>query len=61
MTTSEKVIKNKLGLLELSQQLGNVSRACKIWATAATASTASRNYTSRAENSRYRRYRAASR
>ncbi len=32
MTTSEKVIKNKLGLLELSQQLGNVSRACKIMA-----------------------------
>ena len=30
MTTSEKVIKNKLRLLELSQQLGNVSRACKI-------------------------------
>ena len=30
MTTSEKVIKNKLGLLKLSQQLGNVSRACKI-------------------------------
>ena len=30
MTISEKVIKNKLGLLELSQQLGNVSRACKI-------------------------------
>ena len=30
MTTAEKVIKNKLGLLELSHQLGNVSRACKI-------------------------------
>ena len=30
MTISEKVIKNKLGLLELFQQLGNVSRACKI-------------------------------
>lgn len=30
MTTTEKVIRNKLGLLELSQQLGNVSRACKI-------------------------------
>ncbi len=30
MTASEKVIKNKLGLLELSQQLGNVSRTCKI-------------------------------
>ena len=36
MTTSEKVIKNKLGLLELSQQLGNVSRACKIMAIAVT-------------------------
>ncbi len=30
MITSEKVIKNKLGLLELSQQLGDVSRAYKI-------------------------------
>ena len=30
MTTSGKVIKNKLGLLELSKQLGNISRACKI-------------------------------
>jgi len=31
MTTQEKIIKNKLGLLELSKQLGNVSRACKIF------------------------------
>jgi hypothetical protein len=30
MSTEEKVIKNKLGLLELSNRLGNVSRACKI-------------------------------
>ena len=30
MTTAEKVIKNKLGLLELSQQLGKISRTCKI-------------------------------
>ena len=30
MTTSEKVIKNKLGLLELSKQLGNISCACRI-------------------------------
>ena len=29
--TSLKVIKNKLGLLELSKELGNVSRACKIF------------------------------
>ena len=31
MTTEEKIIKNKLGLLELAKQLGNVSRACKIF------------------------------
>ena len=30
MTTEEKIIKNKLGLLELARQLGNVSQACKI-------------------------------
>jgi transposase InsO family protein len=30
MTTAEKVIKNKLGLINLAEQLGNVSQACKI-------------------------------
>ena len=30
MTTEEKIIKNKLGLLRLAEQLGNVSQACKI-------------------------------
>ena len=30
MTQTEKVIKPKLGLLELARQLGNVSQACKI-------------------------------
>jgi hypothetical protein len=30
MTQIEKVIKPKLGLLELARQLGNVSQACKI-------------------------------
>lgn len=30
MSTQEKIIKNKLGLLKLAQQLGNVSQACKI-------------------------------
>ena len=30
MTTEEKVIKNKLGLLELARQLGNVAQACRI-------------------------------
>ena len=31
MTTSDKIIKNKLGLLQLAEQLGNVSQACKIF------------------------------
>ncbi|MBI53955.1 MAG: IS481 family transposase, partial [Alcanivorax sp.] len=30
MTTDEKVARRKLSLLELAQDLGNVSRACKV-------------------------------
>jgi len=30
MTTEEKIIKNKVGLLRLAEELGNVSQACKI-------------------------------
>ena len=30
MTTDQKVIKNKLGLLNLAQMLGNVSEACRV-------------------------------
>lgn len=30
MTTQQKIIKNKLGVLELAQHLGNVSKACKV-------------------------------
>jgi transposase InsO family protein len=30
MTTVEKVIKNKMGLIKLAEHLGNVSQACKI-------------------------------
>jgi transposase InsO family protein len=30
MTTEQKVIKNKVGLLSLAQTLGNVSQACKV-------------------------------
>ena len=29
MTQEQKIIRAKLGLLELAKQLGNVSRACK--------------------------------
>lgn len=30
MSTEEKVIKNKVGLLKLSELLGSVSEACKV-------------------------------
>ena len=30
MTTAEKVIKTKVGLLGLGKQLGNVSKACRV-------------------------------
>src|SRR5512144_2505541 len=30
MTTEQKIIKTKVGVLELAKQLGNVSRACRI-------------------------------
>jgi len=30
MTTEEKIIKNKLGLIKLARTLGNVSQACKV-------------------------------
>ena len=30
MTTKEKIIKNKLGLINLAHRLGNVSQACKV-------------------------------
>jgi hypothetical protein len=30
MTQEQKVIRAKVGLLELAKQLGNVSRACKV-------------------------------
>ena len=30
MTTNQKLIKNKIGLLNLAEELGNVARACKV-------------------------------
>ena len=32
MTTEQKIIRAKVGLLELAKQLGNVSQACKMMA-----------------------------
>lgn len=31
MTVEQKIIKNKLGLLKLAKELGNISQACKIF------------------------------
>lgn len=49
----EKIVKPKLGLLELAKQLGSVSQACpalriRSWDIAGTASIGSRSFTSRA-------------
>ena len=30
LNTSDKIIKHKVGLLNLAEELGNVSRACKV-------------------------------
>jgi hypothetical protein len=30
MSTEQKVIKHKIGLLRLAEELGNASRACKV-------------------------------
>ncbi len=60
MTTSEKVIKNKLGLLELSQQLGNVSRACKIMGYSRDSFIVSKSCMNKAVKSPCRRFPAAS-
>jgi hypothetical protein len=53
MTTEQKIIRAKVGLLELAKQLGNV--------TAATAFTGSRNSTTTAASWRCRRSAAKSR
>jgi hypothetical protein len=71
MTQEQKIIRVKLGLLELAKQLGNVSQACKhlgnvsqackMMGTAATASTGSRSCTTKAVSWLYRRSVGASR
>ena len=30
MTVNDKIIRNKLGLLNLAEELGNVSKACRV-------------------------------
>ena len=51
MTQEPKIIRAKLGLLELAKQLGNVSRACREglgWRTALVAAVEGPDYRPRA-------------
>ena len=55
MTTEQKIIRAKVGLLELAKQLGNVSQACKIMGYSQRQLTGSRNSTTTAASWRCRR------
>jgi hypothetical protein len=44
MTIQEKIIKPKLGLLELAKQLGNVSQACNVMGSLVTHFIVSRSF-----------------
>jgi hypothetical protein len=61
MTTAEKVIKTKVGLLELDKQLGNVSKACRVMGYSRDSFIGSRISTRPAEKQRCKRFRGASR
>jgi hypothetical protein len=45
MTKEQKIIRAKVGLLELARQLGNVSQACKMMGSSRDSSIASRSFT----------------
>ena len=62
MTTDQKIIRAKAGLLDLAKQLGDVGQACKIMGfEPASASTGSRTSTTKAVNWRCRRSAGANR
>ena len=61
MTKDQKVIRNKIGLLELAKQLGNVSQACKIMGYSRDSFSGSRSCTTKAGSWRFRRSAARSR
>jgi hypothetical protein len=47
MTTEQKIIKTKVGMLELAKQLGNVSKACQLLGYSRDSFIGSRNSTRR--------------
>jgi len=55
MTTEQKIIRAKVGLLELAKQLGNVSQACKMMGYSRDSFYPSRSSTTKAASWRYRR------
>ena len=59
MTTAEKVIKTKVGLLELGKQLGNVSKACRVMGYSRDSFYRFRISTRPAEKQRCKRFRGA--
>jgi hypothetical protein len=61
MTTEQKIIKTKVGVLELAKQLGNVSRACQLMGYSGTAFIGSKNSMRQVARPRCRRSRARSR
>ena len=61
MNQEQKVIRVKVGVLELAKQLGNVSQACRVMVTAATVFIGSRNSTIRAARRRCRKSRGVNR
>jgi hypothetical protein len=61
MSTDQKIIKNKVGLLKLAEMLGSVAQACKRMATGGIASIASRSCRRKAVSWRCRKSAAASR
>jgi hypothetical protein len=59
MTTAEKVIKTKVGLLELGKQLGNVTQACRVMGYSRDSVYDSKNFTTEVERQRCKRSRGA--
>ena len=61
MTKDQKVIRGKIGLLELAKQLGNVSQACKMLGYSRDSFYRFKELTRRAASWRCRRSAGASR
>ncbi len=61
MTTEQKIIRTKVGVLELAKQLGNVSKACRLIGNRAIVSIDLKNPTRPTARPRFKRLRGRSR